>query len=96
MFDSKIVIRENGDLQQLSLQVWWAKVKDFGLLHVLKRVELWFLLFFVLNFKFKPKIELVAIGLQNSTSSSLGLSLKIVGLKRDQPWNILLRHLRHM
>ena len=71
-----------GDLQQLSLQVWWAKVKKFGLLHVLKRVELWFVLSFGLNYKFKPKIELVAIGLQNSASSSSGLSLKIVERKK--------------
>ena len=28
----------------LSLQVWWAKVKEFGLSHVPKTKELWFLL----------------------------------------------------
>ena len=53
----------------------WAKVKELGPLYGTNMVELRLVTpYFGLNFKLKlnPKLDLVPIGLGNSTSSSLG------------------------
>lgn len=77
-----------------SLQVGWAEVKEIGHLHVPKMVELRFLLFCEMIFKFNPQLELVVNRLENSTSSSLGLSWKINPTKSRTNLETKLHHFR--
>jgi len=57
------------------MQVWWAKGEKIWILslHVPRMMEHWFLL------------HLVIISLEDSTSSSLGLNLKIIKRGKGLP-----------
>lgn len=76
-----------------SMQVWWAKLKDFGPLHAPKFVqELCFLFFLECFSSSSPDLNIAVILLENSTSLSLGFNFKMNPEKRGL---MLLYHLIH-
>ena len=81
--------------------MWWAKLKAFGPLNVPKIVELrsffFWILDFELDFKIKPELEFVVIGLGVTKSSSSGLNLKInLRKSAERPWDKALSSLTHV
>ena len=68
---------------------WWSFVSRVA-------PHLTFSSFLGLVFKFKPSLELLVVKLDNSTSSSLSLNLKINPKQVGATLETKLHHLRHM